>query len=187
MTEELDLDTRTGLPAHLRVLAGKYPRAEWRGHPGFNDLTAFWLDRHLMFRKAMDRLVEGAQRQLDAAEPRFGAELSRVTGFLLEQLHGHHMIEDHAYFPRFRVIDARLARAFDVLDADHHALDRHMHDLAESTNAVLRALRAGYGANAGVGHLLEVQERFRRVLDRHLVDEEEIVVPVVLEYGAEMA
>ncbi|WP_296766731.1 hemerythrin domain-containing protein [Sediminimonas sp.] len=186
MSDELDLDIRTGLPAHLRVLAEKYPRAQWRGHRNFNDLTAFWLERHLMFRKLLDKLVGDAQQQLDEAQPRYGAELSRYTGFFLEQLHGHHMIEDHAYFPKFQVFDKRLLRAFEVLDADHHALDRHMQELADSTNSVLQALGTGKGAHDSIGRLLSVQERFHGFMERHLSDEEEIIVPVVLEYGAEM-
>lgn len=182
----LDLETRTGLPEHLRVLARKYPRAEWQGHGNFNDLTAFWLERHLMFRKVLDKLVSDAQLQLDEAQPRFGAELSRYTGFFLNQLHGHHMIEDHEYFPKFQGFDKRLVRAFEVLDADHHALDRHMKELADGTNAVLRALRESKGAHDGVGRLLQVQEGFRGFMERHLCDEEEIIVPIVLEYGQEM-
>lgn len=183
------LEQRTGLPAHLRVLADKYPRQMWRGHAHFNGLTAFWLDRHGMFRQAMDRLVRDSQGYLDGVsggipggqDARYGAEMSRLAGFLLTQLHGHHGIEDDHYFPQFRAFDARLAAGFDLLDADHHALHDHMNRLAEASNAALRGLDRDR-----VGALLEVQEEFRRFLTRHLEDEEDLIVPVVLEYGADL-
>ncbi len=187
MDKNLSLDLRTGLPDHLRVLADKYPRDMWQGHPNFNQLTAFWLDRHLMFRKVLDKLIADTQAHLDAkAGPRYGAELSRYTGFFLQELHGHHGIEDAHYFPQFKPLDARVAGAFDLLDHDHHALDAHLHDLANDTNAVLRALQAGHKAQDEAGALLARHEAFQTFLDRHLTDEEEVIVPLVLEYGADM-
>lgn len=192
MENDLTLATRTGLPEHLRVLADKYPREIWRGHANFNELTAFWLDRHLMFRQVLDKLITDTQGFLDdKAGQRYGPELSRYTGFFLQQLHGHHGIEDDHYFPQFKPLDSRVSGAFELLDHDHHALDGHLHALAEDTNALLRALQSGQGGKyAGrdqAGVLLARHEGFKRFLNRHLTDEEEVIVPLVLEYGADMA
>lgn len=183
---ELDLETRTGLPDHLRVLAELYPRETWQGHPNFSGLTAFWLERHLMFRQLMARLIEGSDRRLDAGDPRFGSEMRHVTGLFLNQLHGHHMIEDQHYFPQFIPLDARLERGFEMLDRDHHALDGHIHALAERSNEVLRLIAAGEDDKPAVDVLAATQRDFSRFLHRHLEDEEEIIVPVILEYGADM-
>ena len=184
---DIDIDTRTGLPEHLRVLADLYPRETWQGHPNFSQLTAFWLDRHLMFRQVLDKLTSDTRLHLDRrAGPRYGAELSRYTGFFLQQLHGHHGIEDHHYFPQFRPLDRRVAGAFELLDADHHALDAHIHGLAQATNAVLSVLQSGQAAIDPAAALLSTQERFARFLDRHLVDEEEVIVPLVLEYAPDI-
>jgi iron-sulfur cluster repair protein YtfE (RIC family) len=187
MTEPISIETRKGLPAHLRVLADRYPRAEWRGHMNFNDLTSFWLERHLMFRQVLDKVIGDTQAHLDGKATRYGPELSRYTGFFLNQLHGHHQIEDQHYFPQFMAMDARLEQAFEILDADHHALDHHLNSLADHTNLVLRALQQGQTARDEAGRLLAAQEGFKTFLDRHLMDEEEIIVPIVLEYGAEMS
>ncbi len=180
------LETRAGLPEHLKVLARLYPRETWQGHPNFSGLTAFWLERHLMFRQLFDRLVAGSEGHLDRADPRFGPEMARLTGFFLNQLHGHHTIEDQHYFPQFIPLDTRLERGFEILDHDHHALDGHIHALAERSNAVLTLLKAGQDEKKAVDLLAAAQRDFRRFLNRHLEDEEEIIVPVILEYGADL-
>ncbi len=185
MTDDpLSLDGRKGLPEHLRVLADLYPRSEWRGHPNFNDLTAFWLERHGMFRQLNDLLVEGSEKRLDGANPRYGREMQHYTSMFLNQLHGHHQIEDHHYFPQFIPLDRRLEQGFEILDRDHHALDGHIHALAGATNAVLQRIAAGEDDEREARDLLEAQRAFRKFLHRHLEDEEDLVVPVILEYGA---
>lgn len=184
MTDALDIATRAGLPDELRVLAARYPRADWKGHANFSDLTAFWLDRHLMFRGILGRMQATARAHIDAPQPRFGPEIARYTGFLLNQLHEHHGIEDHYYFPKLMRFDPRLARAFEMLDADHHALEGHIHGLAEATNAVLAEIRGG--AAGAAGPLLARHDAFERFLNRHLADEEEVIVPIILEYAPEI-
>lgn len=184
--DELALERRTGLPDHLRVLAELYARETWQGHPNFSGLTAFWLERHLMFRQLMERLIAGSERHLDRADPRFAAEMSQYTGLFLNQLHGHHTIEDQHYFPQFIPLDSRLEQGFEILDRDHHALDGHIHALADRSNAVLRLMAAGEDEKRAVDLLAATQRDFRGFLLRHLEDEEEIIVPVVLEYGADL-
>jgi len=90
----LDLATRTGLPDALRVLVERHARARWEGHPEFNALTRFWLDRHLMFRRLQVQLVTETAGFLDRKrEPRrFGADLSRLGGMFVSELHGHHHV-----------------------------------------------------------------------------------------------
>jgi hypothetical protein len=180
----LDLATRTGLPDALRVLLERYPRPGWEGHPEFNALTRFWLDRHLMFRRLQTGLVEETRGFLDrSTDPRrYGAALSRLAGLYLNELHGHHHIEDLHYFPLLRAQDARLEAGFDLLDRDHHDLDGGLHRLADRANAVLRGLGEPGAGRDAAGALLGELERFAVFLDRHLTDEEDLIVPVILEY-----
>lgn len=180
---DLTLESRSGLPEHLRVLAQKYPRDGWQVHSNFDQMTRFWLDRHLMFRDVIGRLQRQSETFLDAPYDRFGPELSRYTGFFLNQLHGHHTIEDEHYFPQFVPLDRRLERAFDLLDQDHHALDRHIHNLRQQTTEVLGGLTGGQDMRRDVEILLSSQHDFDRFLQRHLYDEEEVIVPLVLEYA----
>lgn len=182
-----DLEHRTGLPDALRVLAETLPREDWERHPNFDGLTRFWMERHLMFRDLVARLSEGAEARLDGRiEPgRHAAETSRYAGFLLSQLHGHHQIEDLHYFPVLQRLDARLDRGFAILDADHHALDGHIRGLAETANAYLSRWDGADAADRA-GDLHAALDRFGGFLGRHLTDEEDLVVPVILTYAPEL-
>lgn len=181
-----DLEHRKALPEGLRVLLRDYPRDLWESHRNFDALTRFWLDRHLMFRDLMGRLRSDTEAFLEArTDPRaHAARSSRLTGFLLNELHGHHQIEDMQYFPVLAGLEQRLAAGFELLDSDHHALDGHLHGLADDTNALLRALQSpGPGAHDAAGVLHGRLERFAGFLDRHLIDEEELVIPVILHHA----
>ena len=179
-----ELETREGLPDALRVLAKTLPRAGWESHPNFDALTRFWLDRHLMFRDVLGRMRLGSETFLDGKldAGRHGAQTARYAGFLLNELHSHHGIEDHHYFPHLVGLDARLERGFAILDADHFALDGHIHALAETTNALLRAIGTP-GERDAAAALDTALARFETFLDRHLTDEEDLVVPVLLTYA----
>jgi iron-sulfur cluster repair protein YtfE (RIC family) len=179
-----DLSSRTGLPDALRVLLETLPRSGWETHPNFDGLTRFWLERHLMFREVLGRLRADAEARLDGSvDPlRHARETRRLAGFLLNELHMHHQIEDHHYFPKLQGLDERLSRGFEILDADHQALDGHIQALADVTNGYLSRFD---GAEAGdrIGRLRETLAGFETFLDRHLTDEEDLIVPVILTHA----
>jgi iron-sulfur cluster repair protein YtfE (RIC family) len=183
---KLALETRTGLPDALRVLVDDLPRAAWAQHPDFYGLVSFWLDRHLMFRKLMDHMAVETEAMLDKRRDpvAFAQGVARHGGMFVEQLHGHHQIEDQHYFPLLAQRDARIVAGFDLLDADHHALDGHIARFVEGANGAISGaqgadpLVAAEGFRAGLAAM-------QRLLDRHLVDEEELIVPVILTYGVQ--
>lgn len=179
-----ELETRDGLPDALRVLVEQYPRDIWESHRNFDALTRFWLERHLMFRQLLERITLETRAFIDGDRDAqgFGQQSARLTGFLLNQLHGHHQIEDMQYFPKLSGLEPRLAPGFDLLDADHHALDGHLQGMADDTNALLRALQEGAGHDAA-GRVEARLTRFERFLDRHLIDEEELVIPTILHHA----
>ena len=180
----LSLTERDSLPDALRSLIKAYPRNGWEQNANYSQLIAFWLDRHLMFRRLLDQLDSDVKAALDGNEAQDGykRKLSRFGGMLINQLHGHHQIEDAQYFPVMARLDTSVARGFDILDADHHSLDGILSDLANTANAVLQyqGKQSGFVDTAAAmkGRL----DRFRPLLNRHLVDEEELVVPVLLKY-----
>lgn len=175
----LGLDARTGLPDALRVLVTELPRESWEAHPNFGGMVQFWLQRHMMFRQILARMEQDVQAHLGGAmSPEdYGPRLAQLGGKLLNELHGHHQIEDAHYFPRLIRLDTRLEQGFAILDKDHAAMDGHLHGMAEAANAVLNGAEAGpFSDRLGM---------FGDLLNRHLVDEEEIIVPVILKTGFE--
>ena len=184
--EALALARRSGWPEDLRVLIARFPREQWQGHANLGAMARFWLSRHDMFRElaTMIQAIEAQFRAgaLSAAE--FPRQFVPRLQFLLSQLGVHHQIEDLHYFPIFRAADERLARGFDVLEGDHHAIHADMDRTAETANALLRALqgdadalrRCGDDYAAASGALL-------KGLIRHLDDEEDLIVPLILDRG----
>lgn len=178
---DLTLTARDALPEALRVLLEELPRAEWPAHPNFGGMVKFWLDRHMMFRQLLELLQQDTEsltdRNIDFAE--YAPRLARYGGMLLNELHGHHQIEDMHYFPQLSRLDPRLEQGFALLDADHGAMDGLLHDMADCANAVLQA----EGDAAALGSFFKRLAGFEALLDRHLTDEEELIVPVILKTG----
>ncbi len=174
---DLILTARSGLPEALRCLVEEIPREGWQAHPQFGGMVEFWLERHMMFRRLLAVLEADAQSLQDGrlSFQTYAPRLSRYGGMLLNELHGHHQIEDQHYFPLLARLDPRVERGFDLLEADHQEMDALLHGMAGAANAVL----AGGAAGAFSDHLAG----FERLLNRHLEDEEEIVVPVILKSG----
>lgn len=182
----LPLETRTGLPDALKVLLDAYPRQGWTHDPGFDDLIKFWLDRHVMFRRLLAELTTATQAMQDRTiDPkRFGATVSRYGGHLVNGLHEHHTIEDTYYFPKLSQHDPRIATGFDMLDADHHALDAVLGSFVENANVVLQGLQSTDGDSNTTGALSGSLIQLTGLLDRHLTDEEDLIVPVLLKFGS---
>ena len=177
--DDLALDARKGLPPALRVLVEELPRLDWPGHPRFHGLASFWLDRHLDFRRVTDMLLTDARVRLDGGMDALdhGRRIARLGSHLVQSLHGHHQIEDAQYFPQMTRMDPRVATGFALLDADHHALDALLQDFVAAANAVIA------GKPGAEGRFEPEMQRFARLLDRHLEDEEDLVVPLILRSG----
>lgn len=176
---------RSSWPPELKFLLERHPRSRWSAEqtPG----ASFWLEVHAHLRR------DCAALEAAAGEPRGGVtavQLAVVAGArfldLGAALHGHHRIEDCHYFPAFRCAEPRLARGFDRLEADHVALAR---DVA-TAEAALAELRAAAERAAGFSAPALAAERFAAAAARlasrvvaHLADEEDLVVPLLIERG----
>lgn len=197
----LPLDTRAGWPEELRVLAELYPREVWAAHENLGGMAQFWLQRHDMFREVggilracMSDYREGRLQGLALPQ-----KLVRPLQFFLGELETHHQVEDYHYFPRFRAGDARLARGFDVLDADHHLIHESIGKTVEAANAMLREFGAASPAapmEASHGDpLARMSDPLRNAIDdyaqvsdllmtralAHLRDEEDLIIPLILD------
>jgi hypothetical protein len=179
----LPLATRDGLPDALRVMLAEYPRNGWATHRDFDGLASFWLDRHLGFRRVMGLMRTDAQALIDGAmgAQDWGRRLTRLGSGFLGDLIGHHQIEDDAYFPKLAAMEPRIARGFEVLDRDHHDLHALIDRFASGANHALAQSRDAARREAAAVFLADL-DRFAQMLDRHLTDEEDLIVPVVLKH-----
>ncbi len=182
---DLALETRDGLPEALRVLLRDYPREAWEADPRFHGLVSFWLGMHLHFRDALAAMQADAEAVLDRRldSQAWAPRLARTGAGFVEHLHGHHGIEDGHYFPLLAARDVRLLRGFEILDRDHHALDGHLDAFVEDANAAIGAAQAGPDWRTPAGRLHDNLQRLQGFLDRHLLDEEDLIVPVILRDG----
>jgi hemerythrin-like domain-containing protein len=180
----LALDSREGWPADLRLLIDRYPREVWQGHANLGAMAQFWLSRHDMFRDIALALEEAtaAFRNGTATAQDFRAWFPPRLQFFLQQLNAHHQVEDLHFFPVFQAAEVQLAHGFDVLESDHHAIHRSIDRAVETANILLRTpvnnadplRRAGHAYAAASDVLL-------RQLRRHLNDEEDLIVPLILD------
>jgi hypothetical protein len=185
-TEALALARRSGGPEDLRVLIARFPREQWQGHANLGEMARFWLSRHDMFRE-LTTMIQAIETQFRAGEfsaAEFPRQLVPRLQFLLSQLGVHHQIEDLHYFPIFRAADKRLARGFDVLEGDHHAIHADMAATADTANALLRALQGNADALRRCGDAYAAASgALIKGLILHLDDEEDLIVPLILERG----
>lgn len=188
MTEvhDLTLGERTGLPDSLAYLRGKHPSARWRDHPNYGGLANFWKQIHNGLR------AEGADLQSltrnfqeGATTPdRFQRAFLPMLRSHLGNLDGHHQVEDRFYFPRFRALDDRMRAGFDLLERDHEAIHKLLQNSAEGANRLLASLQQDREAQrSAADNYADAAQRLLALLDRHLDDEEDLVIPAMLEHG----
>ncbi|MCX7889838.1 MAG: hemerythrin domain-containing protein [Rhodobacteraceae bacterium] len=181
--DDAPLDRRSALPDHLCVLAAELPRASWPSHPRFRGLAAFWLERHLEFRRLVAGLERDAESAIDGvlAPDVWQARLSRHGSALVSHLGGHHEIEDVHYFPLLERMEPRLETGFAILEGDHRDLAERLVRFVDAANAAIAAPDPA-GLKDATGRLRDGLAQFGRVLLRHLEDEEDLVVPVILKH-----
>lgn len=182
----LHLDERTGWPSELRLLLERYPREVWPGHANLGQTAAFWLKRHDMFRE-----LGGALQSATHALKEGSVEISEFKSwfvprlqFFLTELNAHHHIEDHSYFPVFRLAEPRLLRGFEVLEEDHEHIHERLALVADAANALLKSANAD-AVQRTVIHYATVSETLLNGLLSHLRDEEDLIVPVILDQTEE--
>jgi hemerythrin-like domain-containing protein len=186
LVRDLSLATRSGLPDDLRLLLVRYPREVWTAHPKLGQMASFWLSRHAMFREIGGMLGDASDRfrqgQIDAQQ--FAEFFAPRLQFLLQQLHAHHHIEDDHYFPIFRRAETRLVHGFEMLEGDHDQLADSIGNSVEAANGFLRALSGPPDAlRPAVESCMQQSAVLLHGLTRHLDDEEDLIVPLILDRG----
>ena len=172
-------------PAERDALLERHPRERWAAHGSLD--VAFWLEVHRRFRHecaALEGLADDHRSQRLSVRELAVVAAPRLMG-LLTDLHGHHQVEDFHYFPVFRRLAPQLTTGIDTLERDHGQLDK---DGAAARKALreLNAALADGQADAGNAALAAQQfvaaaSRLCVRIRRHLSDEEDLVVPLLIE------
>lgn len=177
----LSIHTRDGWPAAF--LLRDLPREGWPDHPGFARSTRNWMGAHLGFRRLSSFVTATLEEYLDRARDpaEAAADLGWAGDILVRNLHGHHTWEDRSFFPELREADPRFDAGLETLEADHLALDETLDTLTRQANRVIKLVQLDKTqARAEAGGLHDTATRLERFLDRHLTDEEDLIVPIVL-------
>ena len=173
------------MPEDMWLLLNQFPRASWDEYPGFKDKTRQWMNAHQGFRRLAERVRADTELLLDKemAADDYAARLSFLGGRLVGNLHGHHHWEDHSYFPELSAADPRFEAGLEVLEQDHADLDVVLDDFTQQANRGIKLTaldEAQAYDEAGALHgQANVIEAF---LKRHLIDEEDLAVPIILQH-----
>ncbi len=173
------------LPENMRALLAEYPRESWRAHPNFRQATKNWLGAHRMFRYLAALIHRRTKAYLDGdLEPnKFATDLSYYGDALVQNLHGHHNWEDRVYFPELARAEPRFKAGLEVLETDHLALNTLLDAFARKSNRVVKLIQLDAAqAKEEAAALPPICEKLEALLSRHLSDEEDLAVPIILHH-----
>ena len=178
-----DFDRRGGWSKQLSFLLERHPRSAWPAR--HSPTVEFWLGVHERLRRDCAGLEAAGDEQAGAPARLAIIATPRLHG-LVAAMHGHHQIEDFQYFPAFRRAEPRLTRGFDLLERDHADLRGGI----DAALAALARLRSAAERSATPATLALAAERYSAAvaalgssLLQHLQDEEDLVVPLLIERG----
>ncbi len=165
------------LPECLYLLE-KLPRERWQGE-AIHGTAGVWLAMHQRLRQGQQRLLALAAHwqdgQLDAAD--FCQQALPLLHAHLNHLHGHHRLEDQHYFPAMRRAEPRMAAGFDLLDADHQRIERQVAELYRHAQQLEHG--TAHRTAAGIQPLVTALQDGQSLLQQHLLDEEDLVIPLL--------
>lgn len=185
-SNSLALGARKGLADDLAYLRPLYPASDWRSHANFGELAKFWLHVHSNLRSEGSEVVRIVDAFRDQEIDRLQLQQAFVPQLnsFLQHLGHHHRIEDHVYFPKFRQLNGRLIVGFDLLEADHELIHQSLVETVEHARELLAALSQTAGGERQAADTLAGRiKHLLALLQQHLADEEDLVIPALLEHG----
>ena len=175
------VDIRQKLPDVIQSQLLNIERDQWPSHPRYGGKAAFFIQYHGDLLATAATIDEQLQALLDSSLQAFSAaQLHAVLSasrYLLERAHHHHQIEDHVYFPQFKRIMPKLSHGIDLLDQDHKILNTALHELEIIVHTMIKI---DIIANPQLQDFSAKVIRLQKILQRHLYDEEELIIPIFL-------
>lgn len=182
---ETHITSRDALPDHMRLLLREYPRDAWPDHPNFARSIQNWMGAHGMFRQLGELCRTETELYLDGGRDLqdYAARLGHYGNLLVANLHGHHTWEDRSYFPELLAADRRFGEGLEMLESDHVELDRVLDDFTQAGNRTIKLAQLDPGqVRDEAAKVHQASETIEGFLERHLNDEEDLVVPILLHH-----
>lgn len=138
-----------------------------------------------MFRRLTEAVRKDTEQYLDNRQEAgdFASRLAYRGNALVGSLHGHHGWEDMEYFPELSAADPHFDAGLAILENDHKVLDAILEEFTDSAIQTLGLIdsqdKTARDEAAKVHACASVIEK---LLARHLVDEEELAVPIIIHH-----
>jgi hypothetical protein len=161
-------------------LLERHPRASWPAEASAS--AGFWLEVHEHLRRdcaGLEAAADDRRSSRTSAAQLAAIAAPRLRGLVAAMI-GHHQIEDFHYFPAFRRDEPRLAAGFDRLESDHATLARDV-DAAQRALADLVAAAETPALRVATDRYVAAAQGLCARLREHLADEEDLVVPLLIE------
>lgn len=184
MTEALTI-RQDPLSKDMDLLLRDYPRESWPDNPNFAASIQNWMGAHRMFRQLGDIIRLETEHYLDKtrAPDDYADRLSYYGDLLVRNLHGHHGWEDRSFFPELSAADHRFDAGLDTLENDHLVLDGVLDRFTRQSNRVIKLVQLDERqARSEAGEVHTLASDIGAFLNRHLTDEEDLVVPILLHH-----
>ncbi len=183
------LTERHGLPKQLCELLDKYPRDSWGNNVLQGSWVSFWLGRHSVFREISRSIKQLIRELLDGniSKERFMQQYIQLTNMMLHNLDSHHTVEDNYIFPKFFDKSVKFRYGLELLENDHHLIHQSIDKLTSEGNNLITMLneKKDVDLKLAVSNYNAVNENFDKLLMAHLYDEEDLLIPLVSQYGEE--
>ena len=158
-------------------LYNKLPPDQWFG-ADYAYKTSGWLKVHTNIRKRQRILTQISDAyisgEFDWSEYR-SQILKRINMHVLK-LHQHHGVEDDGFFPEFVSMYPKLAPAFEILGHDHEYLNELLDKLQIQNDQLARS---EIEDKALAEELHKTLVAVTDLLQQHLTDEEDLVIPIL--------
>ena len=158
-------------------LYNKLPPEQWFA-ADYAYKTSGWLKVHTNIRKRQRILTQISEAYIDGefdwAEYR-SQILKRINMHILK-LHQHYGVEDDGFFPEFIRMYPQLAPAFEILGHDHEYLNALLDKLQIQNDELAKS----EGEDKALAEQLhETLVKVTDLLQQHLTDEEDLVIPIL--------
>ena len=154
----------------------------WKDAASTHSTVRFLLARHRGFRNRLKDIAETTRNVLDTklSPPAFCISLAQELHYFVPQLEGHHQAESQRLYPRLIEFHPAAQAKFETLESDHHAIDSLLAQIARVPEDLMNDAPTEDIFFAKAQAFASLLRDFESSLLRHLEDEEDLVVPILL-------